>query len=97
HRVFPVLTGTDVLEPVHTNWIVTVVTKKAPIEARGVSLVDLNERRATTSGAFLAATPSTPKKGAGIIFAPSVVGIRLFGMTKPRSFRLAGGKNDLQQ
>jgi hypothetical protein len=46
---------------------------------------------------FFSRNPLHPKKGAGAIFAPSVVGIRLFGMTKPRSFRLAGGKNDLQQ
>gem|GEM_PF-6820290 len=44
------------------------------------------------SGAFLAAT-----RRAGAIFAPSVVEIRLFGMTKPRSFRLAGSKNGIQQ
>ena len=46
----------------------------------------------TTSGGFLATT-----QRAGVIFAPSVVVGRLFGPTKLRFLRLAGGKNDLQQ
>ena len=44
------------------------------------------------SGGFLATT-----RRAGAIFSPSVVVGRLFGPTKLRFLRLAGGKNDLQQ
>ena len=74
-----------------------VVTKNSPIERtpRGReerSLVIPKERRTTKSGGFLAIT-----RRAGAIFAPSVVVGRLFGMTKLRFLRLAGGKNDRQQ
>ena len=52
------------------------------------SLVIPNERRATTSGAFLGRT-----RRAETISPPSVVISHSFGMTKQRSFCLAGRKN----
>ena len=63
------------LGPVHTNFDVAVATEKAPIKARGASLVVLNARRATPSGAFSAATPLLPANGLGLwpFFRPTTL------------------------
>ena len=57
------------------------------IKARGVKFSGLNKRRITQSEPISDSTLRAKPH-----FAPSVVAAHLFGITKPRSQRLAGNK-----
>ena len=82
------------LGPVNTNLDIAVATEKVPIKERGVSLVVLNDRRATPSGTFSAATPALKVNllGLGPFFHPTALAVAYLEQPNSTPFALLAEK-----